>query len=238
MIRKMKPICFIAARGGSKGVRRKNIRLFGGKPLIAHSIDSALNSNIFSHVVVSTEDKQIAKIAKKYGAEIPFDRPKKLAYDQSSMGDVLKHGIKMLYELGYKFDYFVSRDCTAPFIRHTDIAKSINLIKKTKSDAVFAVYKQHFNPYFNMMEINKHGFLKMSKKIGKRPVSRQLAPIVFQLNGFFTYNAKKFLKFSDPIKDPKAKFIIIPEETGWMIDTEIQFKIAEVMLQKKIATIR
>jgi CMP-N-acetylneuraminic acid synthetase len=88
------------------------------------------------------------------------------------------------------------------------------------------------------MEINKHGFLKMSKKIGKRPVSRQLAPIVFQLNGFFTYNAKKFLKFSDPIKDPKAKFIIIPEETGWMIDTEIQFKIAEVMLQKKIVTIR
>ena len=72
----MKPICFIAARGGSKGVRRKNIRLFGGKPLIAHSIDSALNSNIFSHVVVSTEDKEIAKIAKKYGAEIPFDRPK------------------------------------------------------------------------------------------------------------------------------------------------------------------
>ena len=65
----MKPICFIAARGGSKGVRRKNIRLFGGKPLIAHSIDSALNSNIFSHVVVSTEDKEIAKIAKKYGKD-------------------------------------------------------------------------------------------------------------------------------------------------------------------------
>jgi len=234
----MKPICFIAARGGSKGVRRKNIRLFSGKPLIAHAIDSALNSNIFSHVVVSTEDEEIAKIAKKYGAEIPFDRPKKFASDNASMGDVMQHGIRMLYELGYEFDYFVSRDCTAPFIRHSDIAKSISLIKKTKSDAVFAVYKQEFNPYFNMMEIDKNGFLKMSKKIGKRPVSRQLAPVVFQLNGFFTYNAKKFLKFSDPITNPKAIPIVIPEETGWMIDTEIQFKIAEAMLEKKIVTIK
>ena len=74
----MKPICLICARGGSKGVRKKNTRIIHKKPLIAHTIEKAVNSNIFSHVVVSTEDEKIAKISKQYGAEIPFIRPKKL----------------------------------------------------------------------------------------------------------------------------------------------------------------
>ena len=153
----MKPICFIAARGGSKGVFKKNIRPFAGKPLIAHSIESALSSNIFSNVIVSSEDKEIVSIAKKYGAEIPFIRPKTLATDKTAMRDVLLHGIKELYSLGYKFDIFVSRDCTAPFVRSKDIAASITLLRKEKCNAVFGVYKQHFNPYFNMMEKNRQG---------------------------------------------------------------------------------
>ena len=233
----MKPICFIAARGGSKGVKRKNIRNFAGKPLIAHTIESAKKSEIFSHIIVSTEDNDIAKIAKKFGAEIPFKRPKELATDHAAMRDVLIHGIETLYSLGYKFNEFVSRDCTAPFIRHKDILGSLRLLRKKQCNAVFGVYKQHYNPYFNMMEIEKKGFLKMSKNLGERPVSRQLAPIVLQLNGFFTYDAKKFLKLNEPIKIPKALPYMIPEETGWMIDTEIQFKIAEVMLKKGIVKI-
>lgn len=233
----MKSICFIAARGGSKGVRRKNIRLFAGKPLIAHSIEAAHNSGIFSHVIVSTEDNEIKQIAKKYGAEIPFERPKKLATDKAAMRDVLIHGISSLYSLAYKFDVFVNRDCTAPFIRHKDIASSIQLLRKENCNAVFGVYKQHFNPYFNMMELDKRGFLRISKTKGKRPVSRQQSTPVYQLNGFFTYNAKQFLKHKDPIKIPKALPYIIPEETGWMIDTEIQFKIAEAMLKNGIVSI-
>ena len=233
----MKPICFIAARGGSKGVKRKNTRIFAGKPLIAHTIESAKKSKMFSHIIVSTEDNEIAKISKKFGAEIPFKRPKELASDHAAMRDVLNHGIETLYLLGYKFDEFVSRDCTAPFIRHKDILGSLRLLRKKKCNAVFGVYKQHYNPYFNMMEIDKNGFLKMSKNLGERPVSRQLAPTVLQLNGFFTYNAKKFLKHKDPIKIPKVLPYIIQEETGWMIDTEIQFKIAEAMLKKGIVSI-
>jgi len=73
----MNPICFIGARGGSKGVPQKNIRLLGGKPLIAYAIESALDSNYFSRVIVSTDDNKIAKIARKFGAEVPFMRPKK-----------------------------------------------------------------------------------------------------------------------------------------------------------------
>jgi len=229
----MKPICFIGARGGSKGVPRKNIRLLAKKPLIAYTIESALNSKIFSHVVVSTEDKEIAKVAKKFGAEVPFMRPKKLATSSAGMVDVMIHGIKKLRSLGYDFDIFVNRDCTVPFLQNKDIKGAINLLRKTKCDEVVSVYKQHLNPYFNMMEIGPKGFLELSKKKGKRPRGRQEAPVVYQLNGLFVFDVSKLLKFREPIL-PKTLPYEIPVETGLMIDTEIEFRIAELIVQKKL----
>jgi len=227
----MKPICLICARGGSKGVRNKNTRIIHKKPLIAHTIEKAVNSNIFSYVVVSTEDEKIAKISKKYGAEIPFIRPKKLSGDLTPIGDVFVHAIKKLETLGYEFNVFVNLDCTVPFIDKKDILGSINLLKKKKCDAVYGVYRQHLNPYFNMMELNSKGFLSMIKKLNKRPRSRQEAPMVYQLNGLFTYNKEKFLKIKNPIM-PKAVPFEIPLERGFMIDTEAEFNMAKLMFKK------
>ena len=229
----MKPICFIGARGGSKGVPRKNIRMMAGKPLIAHTIESAIKSKIFSHIIVSTEDKDIANIAKKYGAEVPFMRPKKLATSSAGMADVIIHGIKKLRELGYDFDILVNRDCTVPFIRNKDIKGAVNLLKKTGCDEVVGVYRQHLNPYFNMMEIGTNGFLKLSKSKGKRPKGRQHAPVVYQLNGLFVFDVEKLMKFKDPLM-PKTLPYEIPLETGIMIDTEIEFNIAEMIMKKKL----
>ena len=226
----MKPICLICARGGSKGVPNKNIRIISNKPLIAHTITSAINSKLFSHVVVSTENKNIAQISKKYGAEVPFIRPKNLALDTTPVGDVFIHAIKKLYSLGYEFEIFVNRDCTVPFIKNTDIKKTIDLLKNKKCDAVYGVYRQHLNPYFNMMEKNKEGYLRLSKKLKKRPKSRQKAPIVFQLNGLFTFDAKKFLNQGDSIMANALPHEISPE-SGLMIDTEIEFKMAEVLFK-------
>jgi CMP-N-acetylneuraminic acid synthetase len=165
----MKPICLIAARRGSKGVPIKNIKMIGGKPLIAHTIKSSLDSKIFSHVIVSTEDNEIAKIAKKYGAEVPFLRPKKLATKNASMAKVIDHAINRLFSLGYDFDVLVNRDCTAPFIRTSDIKKGVSLLNRKKSELVAAAYKTHLNPYFNMMEFGSNGFLKFSKKTCYQP---------------------------------------------------------------------
>ena len=226
----MKPICLICARGGSKGVPNKNIRIISKKPLIAHTITSAINSKLFSHVVVSTENKNIAQISKKYGAEVPFIRPKNLALDTTPVGDVFIHAIKKLYSLGYEFEIFVNRDCTVPFIKNTDIKKTIDLLKNKKCDAVYGVYRQHLNPYFNMMEKNKEGYLRLSKKLKKRPKSRQKAPIIFQLNGLFTFDAKKFLNQGDPIMANALPHEISPE-SGLMIDTEIEFKMAKVLFK-------
>jgi len=229
----MKPICLIAARGGSKGVPHKNFRKLAGKPLIAYSIESALKSKIFSHVIVSTENSQIAKIAKNYGAEVPFMRPKKLAKDQTSMDDVIFHAIKELFSLGYKFDILVNRDCTVPFIRNSDISGAIKLFRKKKCDTVCCVYKQHHNPYFNMMEKKSNGFLKFSKKTKKPIFKRQDAPIVYQLNGLLVLNVNQFLKYRR-VYMPKVLPFEIPPEIGWMIDTEFEFKIAESIIKNKI----
>ena len=232
IIKTMKPICLIAARGGSKGVPRKNIRKLEGKPLIAHTIEKSLDSGIFSEVIVSTEDKEIAQISKIYGAEIPFMRPKHLAKDTTGMTEVMLHAVQKLHSLGYDFDIFVNRDCTVPFIRNLDIKDSIKLLEKTKCDAVYGVYIQHFNPYFNMMEIGKNGFLEFSKKMKVKPIRRQDAPKVYQLNGFFTYNTKRFLKFKNQYP-PNGLPIVIPPETGIMIDTELEFKTVEMMMKEK-----
>jgi len=228
----LKSICFIGARGGSKGVPQKNIRLINGKPLIAHTIISALDSGLYDHVVVSTEDKKIAQIAKKYGAEIPFLRPKNLSTDTAGFTDVMIHGINELKKLNYTFDILVNRDCTVPFIRNEDVANSIKLLKNKKCNAVFGVYRQHFNPYFNIMEETHNGFLQLSKKLKNRPTSRQKSPKVYQLNGLFVYNVDKFLKYKTPLP-PKSLPYKIPVESGFMIDTEFEFKIAEYMMNNK-----
>ena len=228
-----KCICFIAARGGSKGVKGKNLRMFAGKPLIAHAIEQSLDSGIFSNVIVSTEDKEIAKISKKFGAEVPFMRPKNLAKDTTGMAEVLVHAVLQLNSLGYDFDVFVNRDCTVPFIRDSDIASSIKLLTKSNCDAVYGVYVQHFNPYFNMMEKGSSDYLEFSKKMKVKPTRRQDAPKVYQLNGLFTYNTKQFLKFKNQYP-PKGLAIEIPAETGIMIDTELEFKIVEMMLKQKL----
>jgi len=231
--KRLKSICFIGARGGSKGVRGKNIRKMGNMPLIAHTIKTSLESGIFKHVVVSTENNEIARIAKKYGAEVPFMRPKKLATDTAGMVDVMVHGINELKEQGYNFDILVNRDCTVPFMRNIDVKGAITLLNRKKCDAVYGVYKQHFNPYFNMMEMDSSGFLKLSKKMKERPKSRQESPIVYQLNGLFVYDVEKLLKYKTAIL-PKSLPYEIPLESGFMIDTELEFKIAEMMFKNKI----
>ena len=229
----MKSICFIGARGGSKGVKRKNIRLLDGKPLIAYTIESALDSKCFQNVIVSTDDKEIASIAKKYGSDVPFLRPKKLANDHSGMSDVLIHGISKLRSLGYSFDALVNRDCTVPFIDIKDLRGAVNLFKKNNCNGVYSVYGQHQNPYFNMMETDSNGYLKLSKKLKHKILRRQNAPIVFQLNGLFVIKPDALLKYGSTIMPKILPYEISPEK-GLMIDTELEFKLAELIIQKKL----
>ena len=135
--------------------------------------------------------------------------------------------------LGYKFDTIVERDCTVPFIRNEDVKGAIKLFNNSKCDAVFGVYTQHHNPYFNMMELNSEGFLRMSKIPVKTIKHRQKVPKVYQLNGLFVINVKEFLKKRETLK-LRAIPYEIPMQTGWMIDTEWEFRMAELMYKYKL----
>jgi len=227
----MKSICIIPARGGSKGVSKKNIKKINGKPLLGYVIENTIKSKIFEHVVVSTEDDEIARIAKKFGADVPFKRPKSLASDYAPMDKVLLHAVRELYRLNYEFDIFVWRDATTPFIRSVDVKKAIELLQKKNATIVTGVYRQHLNPYFNIVEKKSNGFLKLCKPLKIKARSRQEAPSVFQLNGLYAYNAKKFLRIQ---KTDLSKTIPyeIPVETGLMIDTEFEFYLAKLLIEK------
>jgi CMP-N-acetylneuraminic acid synthetase len=208
----VKAVCIIPARGGSKGIPKKNIKKINGKPLLAYVIEATKKSKIFEHVIVSTEDDEIAKIAKKYGADVPFKRPRSLA--------------------SYDFDVFVWRDATTPFIKSQDIKKTIQLLKKKKVAIVAGVYRQHLNPYFNIVETKHNGFLKLCKPLKIKARSRQEAPPVFQLNGLYTYDAKKFLRIRKTDLSKTLPYEI-PTETGLMIDTEFEFEIAKLLIEQK-----
>ncbi|MAV94115.1 MAG: acylneuraminate cytidylyltransferase [Euryarchaeota archaeon] len=229
----LKTICIIPARGGSKGVPKKNIRKIAGKPLLGYVIENLKKGKNFSNIIVSTEDEEIAKIAKKFGAEVPFMRPKRLASDTTPMDKVLLHAVKELRKLNYKFDYFVWRDATTPFITNNDIKGAISLLKKKNVPIVCGVYKQHLNPYYNIVEINSRGNLKLVKPLRKKARSRQEAPIVYQLNGLYVYDTEKFLKMKKTNLS-KAIHYEIPIETGLMIDTKFEFEIARLLIENKL----
>jgi CMP-N,N'-diacetyllegionaminic acid synthase len=226
----MKSICLIPARGGSKGIPKKNIRLLGDKPLIAHTIESALNSELFERIVVSTDDDEIAQISKQYGADIPFMRPKELSTDNSTFDETLLHCVKELCVQGEQFDIISARDCTVPFIDGDDMKGAIELLIKSKSDSVFSVCHAHPNPYFGMFESNSKGFLEPSK-ISPKPIkSRQEAPIVYELNGLYVHSVERLLETGKMFTDKILPYEI-SKEHGFMIDYEIEFKIAEIMYE-------
>jgi CMP-N,N'-diacetyllegionaminic acid synthase len=225
----MKPICIIPARAGSKGVKGKNIRKLNGNPLISYAIKSALNSNLFSHVFVSTEDLKISKIAKKYGAEIPFLRPKNLAKDNSDIIDTLYYTIKKL-EINYTFNSVMLRDCTCPFIDYNDMKKLINLFKKNNCHSVYSGVLAHPNPYFGMGELNLKQYLFTPKKTKKIIYRRQDAPKVYNLDGIVLFNSKIFMKEKKLLTN-KSKVIEITKEHGHMIDSEFDFSVAELLMK-------
>jgi pseudaminic acid cytidylyltransferase len=133
-------IAIIPARGGSKRIPRKNIKLFDGKPIIAHVIERALESGCIDRVIVSTDDNEIAEIAKQYGAEVPFVRPTELADDFSTTAVVISHAINWLIDKGQKPQYVCVMYATAPFIRSSVLSDSLSLLKQnTKKSFCFGV---------------------------------------------------------------------------------------------------
>jgi len=225
-------LCVIPARAGSKGLPGKNIKKLLDKPLIAYSIEHAKGSKYIDRVIVSTESKKIADISEEFGAEVPFMRPEELSSDDSSMIDVLLHAMNWLEEReGYPFDILALLHVTTPLRSVEDIDNSIELLVEEGADNVFSVTEAHRNPYFNMVEVDKNGYVTLVKE--GNFVTRQSAPKVFDMNSSIYVWWKDVLKKQKSIFLKNSKIYIMPKERSLDIDTELDFKLAELILKNK-----
>ena len=177
----------IPARGGSKGIKNKNLRTVLNKPLIYYTIKDALSYKKIYKTIVTTDSLEIAEVAKKYGVEVPFIRPKRLAKDNTPMIEVLKHALmkcEQIYSL--KINGIVLLDPTSPLRKKENINEMIDIFLESKPDLVVAVTKSRRNPYFNMVKINKNGYARLV--LEGNFVRRQDAPLFMILRiivGFF-----------------------------------------------------
>lgn len=150
-----KVVAIIPARGGSKRIPRKNIKDFFGKPLISYSIETAIKANIFSRIIVSTDDKEIADIAQKYGAEVPFLRPKELSDDFTGTGEVISHAIEYLKNSGEVFDFVCTIYATAPLLDEKYLIKGFEELKKSEAKYSFSCASMPF-PIQRTFKIDKN----------------------------------------------------------------------------------
>lgn len=228
----MAVIATICARGGSKGVPKKNIKKMLDKPLIQYSIEQAKACNFIDHVVVSTDDQEIAEIARKLNALVPFIRPPGLALDDTPKLDVISHLVGFLENDGFNIDVIIDLDVTSPLRDVQDIINCYNLLDR-EVDIVITGYKSNKNPYFNMVEINTDGFAGLSKP-GITFSSRQAAPNVYAMNAsIYVWHRKTLSK--DLWSNSKIKFYEMPEERSIDIDSPIDWELVQLILQKKLS---
>jgi N-acylneuraminate cytidylyltransferase len=223
----------IFARGGSKGVPHKNIRLLNGKPLIAYAIEAALASQLIDKVIISTDDPEIAAISKDFGAEVPFMRPAELAKDDSPEWMAWRHAIQMLLKSNQlpKMDVMASIPPTAPLRTAEDVDRCLQEFLDSDADIVISVKPSDRNPYFNMVTIDDAGRARLVLSPQQSIERRQDAPAVYDITTVAYAVRPEFVLNADSMFDGNVRAILIPPERALDIDTELDFKFAEFLLQ-------
>jgi len=221
----------IFARGGSKGAPRKNIRLLAGKPLIAHAIEIALASKLIDRVVVSTDDAEIADVAKQFGAEVPFIRPAELAQDNSAEWAAWQHAIRTLQAVpdARTIDVFVSIPPTSPLRALDDVDRCINKVLETDADIVITVKPADRSPWFNMVVLNREDNAELVIRPNGVIHHRQSAPEVFDVTTVAYAARPEFILRAHSLFEGRVKAVLVPAERSLDIDTEFDFKLAEIL---------
>ena len=228
----MKNIAIITARSGSKGLKNKNIKLLNGKPLLAYSIEQAIDSGCFDVVFVSTDSKEYAAISKKHGAEVPFLRSEETSSDKASSWDVVKEVLCNYNKLGKTFDSFMLLQPTSPLRTKTDIKNAFKLMEEKKANSVVSVCEVDHNPN-SFLKLNAS--LNMSAVLKKRDnnIRRQDAEKYYRFNGaIYLAKTEYFLKYKN-VYDSKCYAYIMDKKKSIDIDDEIDFKLAEVLMKRK-----
>lgn len=221
---------FIFARGGSKGVKNKNIRMLAGKPLIAYSIDAALTSKYIQNVVVSTDSEQIAEVAKKHGAEV-LSRPEDLAGDAAPELLAWKHAIDSKRDCLINNSVFISLPATSPLRTTEDVDAAIEKYNATECDLLFGITPSHKSPYLSMVTINQDGLIEVVNP-GCGAIRRQDVPTVFDVTSCVYVGNIDYIMSCSSLMEGRVGYIEIPTERAVDIDTEFDLYLADLMLNK------
>lgn len=227
----MGSIAIITARGGSKRIPRKNVKLFCGKPIITYSIEAALQSGLFEEVMVSTEDEEIARIAREAGAQVPFMRSSESAGDYASTDDVLLEVLAAYKERGREFDSFCCLYPTAPFVTAEKLKTAMGLLDK--ADSVMPVVPFSFPPQ-RCMVLNGEGELRMKWPEHAKTRSQDLEPYYHDCGQFYCCRTAPFLECKTTDL-PHMVPMIMSELEVQDIDNPDDWEIAELKYQKMIA---
>ncbi len=226
MNRLSKRIAIITARGGSKRIPKKNIKVFCGKPIIAYSIEAAISSELFDEVMVSTDSEEIAGIAKKYGASVPFMRSAETSNDYATTNDVLIEVFNEYKKRGQEFDIAVCIYPTAPFVTADKLKRAIDMVEKDGADAVTPVVQFSFPP--QRAFIIRDNALEYQYPENASARSQDLEPIYHDCGQFYVMKPKNVM---DGIIIKKTTPIVMPESEVQDIDTVEDWKIAEMKYQ-------
>jgi CMP-N,N'-diacetyllegionaminic acid synthase len=225
-------LCTISMRGGSKGVPDKNLRKLYGKPLMAYTIEQAIQSELFEHVVVSTDSEKITEVAISFGAEAWFLRPPEMATDEASKLPAIRHALlESERHFGHKFDVLVDLDVTSPLRRIGDITGAYEQFVREDADILITANPSRKNPYFNMVE-NVDGRIQIVKQLDKPIVRRQDAPQVFGMNASIYIWKREALLGYDTLFTDRTVLYVMPEERSVDIDTELDWNIVEYIIGK------
>ena len=184
----------IPARGGSKRIPKKNIKTFLGKPIISYSIKKAISSQLFEKVIVSTDDDEIACIAKRYGAEVPFVRPAKLSDDYTGSSKVVAHSVNWMHQHGFRVDALCCIYATAPFIRSNDLGMAYNIFKSNKWDFVFTA-TEYVYPVQRSFRLLKNGSVKMMSPKNYPKRSQDLEVFYHDVGQFYWGKPESWLEY-------------------------------------------
>lgn len=222
----MNNICIIPARGGSKRIPRKNIKDFLGKPIIAYSIEAALNSNLFDEVMVSTDDSEIAEIAKKYGAKVPFMRSEENANDFSGLAEVLEEVLLEYRRIGENYDSFCCILSTSPLIQVSDIKSAYDLFIKNDFDSVYPIVQFSY-PILRSLNLDENKNINMNWPEYYNSRSQDLKPSYHDSGTFYWMKSEKLLHYKKMVT-PNTGGIVVDELFVQDIDTETDWKLAEL----------
>lgn len=229
----MKTYAFIFSRGGSKGLPKKNIKELAGKPLLCHSIDIALVAPSIDKVFVSTDDLEIAEIAKNAGAVV-IKRPIKLADDHAPEWLAWQHAIEWVGKNYGRFDTFVSLPATSPLRSVGDVETAIQKLRKDAADVCIAVTPANRSPYFNMVKYNQEGYVELLNKSDDEIKRRQDAPLVFDVTTVVYVSKPDFILNSRGLFSGKVTAIEVPKSRAVDIDDIYDFKLAEAITLSSI----